>query len=67
MLAGLWSYGMGCTARHEFLEFTRDDEAKTILFRLRFITEGDCPYELLRPFWVGIPAASDYQITLSVE
>jgi hypothetical protein len=66
VLAGLWSYGRGCTARHDLLAVERDDAAKTLLIRLRFVTEGECDYELLRPFWIGLREAGDYQIRIEV-
>jgi len=31
-----------------------------------FQTEGDCDYELVRPFWVGIERATDYNIQILV-
>lgn len=67
VIAGLWSRGMGCTARHEWLAYSRDDEEKRVRLALRFITEGTCNYELVRPFWVEIPGAPDYQIEITVE
>jgi len=67
VLAGLWSYGVGCKANHEILGFQRDDSAKLIEIRILFYTEGACNYELVRPFWVGIPDAADYQITIIVD
>lgn len=67
VLVGHWSYGFGCTARHDVISAIRDNATRTIDIRLRFVTEGDCPYELVRPFWVGIPNAADYAITLTVE
>src|SRR5690606_15376548 len=54
VLAGLWSKGTGCTARHEILSAIRDDEARRVTIALRFITEGDCDYELVRPFWLAL-------------
>lgn len=67
VLAGLWSAGLGCTARHDVLAVERDDNAKTLDIRLQFITEGDCNYELVRPFWIGVEGVSDYAISLTVE
>lgn len=64
VLAGLWSYGRGCTARHEVMSVTRDDTARTFTIRLHFVTEGDCNYELVRPFWVGLDGLSDYTVTI---
>jgi len=66
VLAGLWSYGKGCTARHDVLAINRDDAAKTLTIQLRFVTEGNCDYELLRPFWIGLDGVSDYQINIQV-
>jgi len=60
MLAGLWSYGWGCTARHDVLRY---GIAQGILeIELQFITEGDCPYELIQPFWVGTRGVNDVRI-----
>lgn len=66
VVAGLWSRGRGCEARHDVLEARRDDSAKTLLIVLRFVTEGTCDYTLVRPFWVGLEAAADYQIDIQV-
>lgn len=67
ILAGIWTAGTGCTADHEILGYQRDDDQKTLTFQLRFVTGGDCPYELVRPFWVAIDDASDYDVTINVE
>lgn len=67
VLAGLWSAGTGCTARHDVLDYTRDPTAETITLRLRFSTEGDCNYDLVRPFWVAIPDAGDDAVEIIVE
>lgn len=67
VLAGLWSVGAGCTARHDLLSFDRDDQARAIHIRLALVVEGDCPYELVRPFWIGLDAAQDHAITIEVE
>lgn len=67
VLAGLWSTGRGCTARHDLLSFARDDAARTITIRLALVVEGDCPYELVRPFWVGLDSAQDYTIVIDVK
>lgn len=66
VLAGVWSAGFGCVARHNVDAFERDNEAKTILIRLTLMIEGDCPYELVRPFWIGIPNAQEHDITITV-
>lgn len=67
ILAGLWSYGFGCTARHEFIDLTRDDEARILTINLRFVTEGTCNYELVRPFWIGLEGVADYEIIMTVS
>jgi hypothetical protein len=64
VLAGLWNRGIGCTASHEIVNYQGDDLAKNIQIEVLFITDGDCPYELVRGFWVGIPNAQDYEITI---
>lgn len=66
VLAGLWNYGTGCTARHDVLAINRDDAAKTLTIQLQFVTEGACNYELIRPFWIGLDGVADYQINLQV-
>lgn len=67
VLAGLWSAGRGCTARHEIVGAGRDGTAGTITLRLRFITEGECNYELVRPFWVAVAAGPDEEVRIEVE
>jgi hypothetical protein len=66
VLAGLWSRGIGCVARHDIISFDRDENAQVIRITLDFIVEGDCPYELVRPFWVSIPDAHTYEIFIEV-
>lgn len=67
VLVGLWSAGLGCTARHDVVDVARDDIAQTLTIRLRFVVEGDCPYELVRPFWIVIPGVGTYNITIDVD
>lgn len=67
VLVGVWSSGRGCTAQHDVERFRRDNDAETITIRLTLVIEGDCPYELVRPFWIGIPNGQDYDITLTVN
>ncbi len=67
VLIGTWSAGMGCTAHHDVTRFERDDVAQTLTIAAQFITEGDCPYELVRPFWLGLAGVADYDIRLIVE
>lgn len=67
VLAGIWSAGTGCKAHHDVLGVEQDDEAKTLTIQLDFVTEGDCNYELVRPFWIGLDDVSDYTIQIEVE
>lgn len=67
VLAGFWSVGRGCRADHEILAVQRDDDERTLSIQTRFITEGLCNYELVRPFWVLIRDAADYEVVVSVE
>jgi hypothetical protein len=66
VLAGLWSAATGCSARYEVLEAERNDSAKSIRIHLRLVVEGECGYELVEPFWVGLDNAADYQINITV-
>lgn len=66
VLAGLWSKGIGCKARHEVLSTQRDDVAKTMTITLQFVTEGDCPYELVRPYWIALDGVMNYNIAIEV-
>lgn len=66
VLVGLWSKGLGCTAKHDVLDVQRDDTAKTLAITLDFITEGTCPYELVRPFWISVDGVSDYTISIEI-
>lgn len=67
VLAGLWSRGKGCKARHDVTGIERDDGKKTLTIHLHFVTEGDCDYELVRPFWIGLDGVSDYAIQIVVQ
>jgi hypothetical protein len=66
VLAGLWSRGTGCVARYDIVNYTRDDAAKTVRIDVDFMTDGDCPYELVRGFWVSVSNAQDYEIAMQV-
>lgn len=67
VLAGTWSKGIGCTARHEIAKVKVNEERKRIKIVLNFITEGDCNYELVQPYWVDVSSAKDYEIKLRVK
>lgn len=64
VITGFWSRGVGCRARHEVTGYFRNNDTRTILMSVRFVTEGDCGYELVRPFWVGFENAAGHEITL---
>ena len=66
MLAGLWSAGTGCTAHHDIQSVSRDDAARSITIDVQFSTDGDCPYELVRPFWLALDGVPDYAIDIRV-
>lgn len=61
-LAGLWSYGTGCDAAHEVTDYAITDDVLTIT--LDFVTNGDCNYELIQPFWIGAEGVTDVQIVV---
>lgn len=65
ILAGGWSKGRGCTAQHEILGFQQDDANQRLLVDVRFVTEGDCNYELVRGFWIGIADMPGYEIVIA--
>jgi hypothetical protein len=64
VLAGLWSRGEGCTARHTITHMVRDEADRQITLTVRLETEGACPYELVEPFWISIPDAQEYAIVI---
>jgi hypothetical protein len=66
-LAGVWSKGVGCTADHVIEGIDIDDTARTYTVLLRLEIGGDCPYELVRPFWIGITGYNGYDIRLRVD
>lgn len=65
-IAGLWSYDFGCTAQHTLVDFTREQSPPSISIRLNLEIGGDCPYELLRPFWISLRDAASAEITIEV-
>ncbi len=67
MLVGLWSKAVGCKARHDVINVQRDDVARTYIIHLRLVVETGCPYELVRPFWIGLSGLADYDVRLLVE
>lgn len=67
IIVGMWSRGMGCTARHDVESFQRDDSARSLVIFLKLVTEGDCNYELVRPYWIAIDNALGYDVELIVD
>lgn len=64
VLIGLWSRGRGCDARHVVTDVRRDDVARFFSIDVRLLTEGDCNYELVQPFWIGLGGLEGYDIRL---
>jgi hypothetical protein len=67
MIVGLWSAGRGCTAQHIVQAIQRDDIQQQETIHLQFVTEGDCPYELLQPFWIAIPQSAGFNVQVDVQ
>jgi hypothetical protein len=66
-IVGMWSKGRGCDAAHRITAVDIDDVARTFIVHAQFVVEGDCPYELIRPLWLGITGYRDYDIRLLVD
>lgn len=66
VLAGIWSRAKGCAASHQVINVRRDDVAMIYVVRLRLVTQGNCDYELVRPFWIGLDGVSDYDVRIVV-
>jgi hypothetical protein len=66
-MIGTWSRGRGCDADHRISAVEIDDVARTFIIRAKFVVEGDCPYELVRPLWLGITGYREYDIRLLIE
>ncbi len=67
ILAGIWSRGAGCTARHDIQQSLRDLDAGRVLFDLVLVVEGECPYELVRPFWVAVTGADGFEVRFDMS
>jgi hypothetical protein len=67
ILAGIWSRAVGCSAHHDIQNVRRDDTARTLFIFLKLNIEGDCTYQLVRPFWIGLSGITDYEIQFVVE
>lgn len=66
VLAGIWSTGLGCTARHDVTGVLRDSATRTIDITARLVIDGTCPYELVRPLWLAVPDAQGYDVRITV-
>ncbi|MCY4525762.1 MAG: hypothetical protein OXB89_04060 [Anaerolineaceae bacterium] len=66
VLAGLWSAARGCAAAHHVRFFQRDSGARRIRLQLQLGVTGDCDYELVRPWWMTLEDARDYEIAIEV-
>ncbi|MFN8373359.1 MAG: hypothetical protein U0694_10865 [Anaerolineae bacterium] len=62
-LAGLWSAGRGCTAQHQVLAYSV--EQNTLNIMLHFLTQGDCNYELVRAFWISFDSNLTLNLTIA--
>jgi hypothetical protein len=67
VLAGGWSKGIGCKARHDLVKVKPNDAKKQVRIVLKFVIEGDCNYELVRPYWVAVGGAKDYTVKINVR
>lgn len=67
ILAGTWTRATGCAAEHVVENVRRDDTARTLFIFLKLNVEGDCTYQLVRPFWIGLTGISDYEVQFVVE
>jgi hypothetical protein len=45
----------------------RDEVARTYVVSLRLVIEGNCGYDLVRPFWIGLSGLAGYDIRLRVQ
>jgi len=66
VIVGTWTRARGCTAQHVVREVRRDDIARIFALTIALHVEGACPYDLVRPFWIGLPGLVDYDVRLIV-
>lgn len=52
-LVAAWSGGRGCTAGHEIVNVDRS-EPDELIITVRFYTDGDCQYDLIRPLGLAV-------------
>lgn len=66
VLVGLWNASTGCTADHAVQSVERDAANQRMTIQLQLRTAGDCPYELIRPFWVVIHNVDAYTVEINI-
>lgn len=65
ILLGAVNVDVGCWAYTNPIELVTDHEARRVIMRVGWGADGDCGYQLVRPFWVSIPRPPEgYTITL---
>jgi hypothetical protein len=64
VITGTWQAGRGCTADYDVMAL--NDDGRTLRMQVTFRVEGDCPYDLVRPFWVVFEDRAGYPVTLDV-
>ncbi|MCA0458620.1 MAG: hypothetical protein LCI00_31975 [Chloroflexi bacterium] len=67
VLVGVWNAAGGCTVDHIVQAVERDSSTRRIAIRLQLAASGDCPYELIRPFWVVVHNAEGYEVDIEVS
>jgi hypothetical protein len=67
IIAGLWSSGTGCQSQYVVQNVLRDDTKHQATIQLQFVTEGECPYELIQPFWIAMPNMAGTDIQIDVQ
>lgn len=56
VVAGIINTATGCDSAHHFVDLVQDDSARTQTVMLQFVVEPGCPYELIQPFVIVLPA-----------
>jgi hypothetical protein len=63
-IIGRWDRGIGCDAHHDITRVERDDVARLLVIYVRFVLEGNCDYQLVRPFWIGLNGFNEYDLRM---
>lgn len=64
-LAGVWVPATGCDTDTTVTDYALADGVLRV--DVQVDVTGDCPYELIEPFWVGVDAVTDVQISVATE